>query len=108
MAQPEARMLTDEQYAAISGRLTAYVAGQMEPPRHWLEWPKVRDLARRYRIRQADVLAMIEDSEELDLLVAFRSGGGVGELDDKGDYRVEYYGEPHTPETTETETETDE
>lgn len=103
MTRLSSKTLSNEQYAAVSGRLTAYVAEQMLPEQHWLEWPKVRDLAKRFRIRQAEVLSMIEDSPELDLLVAFRSGGGVGELEDKGDYRVEYYGELPTTEMEETE-----
>lgn len=62
---------------------------------HWTNFPTVRYFARRYKLKQNDIIDMVESSEVLDLVVGFQIGGGegYGSFDREGDYRVEYIGE---------------
>lgn len=75
----------------IAERLRAHVASCMDQP--WMDWPTVRDLARRYRVTQDDIMDMVETDGDLDMAVGMRTYNGVGSFDRPGDYRVEYIGE---------------
>lgn len=52
---------------------------------------KVRDLARRFRVKQQIILDWVEDSERLDLIVGGATYSGWFEHDHVGDYEVELY-----------------
>lgn len=77
-----------DQYMATMRRLETYCRENCYG-RHWLEWPKVGDMARRYRITQDAICELAQDSERLDLIVGMLAGSDAGDLD-KRDYRIEY------------------
>lgn len=58
----------------------------------WEQWPTLAELARKYKVKQDDILEFVENDSELDLIVGARVNGGVGSYE-QGDYRVEYYGD---------------
>lgn len=61
---------------------------------HHSEWPSVRTLARRYRVRQACVLDAAEYSEVLDICVGVQIPGfGHRAHSATGDYSIEYIGD---------------
>jgi hypothetical protein len=63
----------------------------------WTEWPTVREIAKRFKTTQNSIISIAEDSEELDLIVGMRCGNGMGEFDNKGDYKIEHlYADPLT------------
>jgi len=80
------------QYMKIRNRLAKYVQEQCAEADGWMEWPSVRDLAKRYRLGQDIIIGMIEEIDEIDLIVGFRNDSGYGSFDIKGDYRAEWYG----------------
>jgi hypothetical protein len=49
----------------------------------------IRELARKFRIRQSDVLDMIEDSPDLGYNVGVRINNGIAEYKNIGDYTVD-------------------
>lgn len=69
--------------------LAEFVKTQMDKP--WLDWPTVRELAKRYHCKQDEIIGIVDDHENLDLIVGMRTGSGHSEFDTKGDYRVEWY-----------------
>ena len=79
----------NRQLDRISNRLANYVKTQMD--KHWLDWPTIRELAVRYRIKQNTVIDIVESHENLDLIVGMKTYNGYGEFENKGDYRVEWY-----------------
>jgi hypothetical protein len=60
---------------------------------HYSEWVTVRDLSKMVRISQNAVVEIVEETPELDLIVALGCGNGVAGLGAKGDYLVEWIGE---------------
>ena len=50
----------------------------------------VRQAAQSLRLRQAEVLELIDVSERLDLITAYRVGGGLGQITREGDYQIQY------------------
>ena len=66
-----------EKFVSTLEKLVKYTEGQMEQP--WVEWPSVRELAKRYRVKQDDIIDMVESSENLDLIVGGRTGDGFWE-----------------------------
>ena len=57
------------------------------------KFPQVRMLSKLMRVRQSEIIELAEDSEVLDVIVGIRSGNGIGEFENIGDYQIEYYGE---------------
>lgn len=58
---------------------------------------EVRKLARRFRVRQQEIIEAAEDSaangEPLDIIVGFRNHSGHCFEEKIGDYQIEWYGE---------------
>jgi len=52
----------------------------------------VRYIARKFRLKQSDVIDMAEDSLILNYNVGIRTHSGIGEYDNIGDYTLEYIG----------------
>lgn len=57
-------------------------------------YPTVRQAAKRFKCRQQDVLDCIdgcvpEGFEYFDIAVGMRTGSGVGDFDNEGDYLIE-------------------
>lgn len=50
----------------------------------------VREAAEKLRLRQAEVLELIDASERLDIITAYRVGGGLGQITRQGDYKIQY------------------
>lgn len=50
----------------------------------------VREAAEKVRLRQAEILELIDASERLDLITAYRVGGGLGQITREGDYQIQY------------------
>lgn len=82
--------MNTNKFMSITDRLVEHVKSQMDKP--WMDWPTVRELAKRYRCRQDVIIDMVDQHESLDLIVGMRAGNGHGEFECKGDYRVEWYG----------------
>lgn len=59
----------------------------------WHELPTVRDLARRFKRKQAAIMQAVEDSDNLDLIVGFGTNGAAGKFEREGDFRVEWMGD---------------
>lgn len=55
--------------------------------------PSVREIALRYRMRQQDVVEMLECNDSVRMNVGFRAARGVHEHESIGDYRFEWMGE---------------
>jgi len=85
-------MIEYDKYMSIMKRLNAYVKSQMINS-DFYNWPKVNEMARRYRCKVSDILDMVYDSENLDLVVGMQipNGGGHGTFDYVGNYRIEYF-----------------
>lgn len=68
-------------------------AARMQRNAHWSAWPCIRDLARKLRITQQDVLEIAEDTQTLNVCVGVRGGqGGIGSYGSVGDYLIEWMG----------------
>jgi len=80
--------MNTEEYTRLSQQLIYASKPFQDKP--WMEFPTVRQLARKLGVKQSLIAQLVEDSESLDLIVGFRAGSGVGDLDTTGDYRVEY------------------
>ena len=52
----------------------------------------VRYVARKFRLKQSDVIDMAEDSLILNYNVGIRTHSGIGEYNNIGDYTLEYIG----------------
>lgn len=86
-----AKELTLEQHMALRAKLVAF-AKEYSTTRPNSDWPRVRDLARRFKVRQSDILSACEDEECLDLVVGVQiPGSGYASEDKEGDYRIEWY-----------------
>lgn len=55
--------------------------------------PTVRELARRYRVRQRDVVDALEDHGDVCMNIGISIGDGVYEHESIGDYNFEWMGE---------------
>lgn len=53
----------------------------------------VRELARRFHVKQFEILLVCDDCDELEPAVGIKVGSGYFEFESVGDYIVEYYGE---------------
>jgi hypothetical protein len=61
--------------------------------RHHSEWPELRELARKLRVRVQDVAEMVEDSDVLDMCVGVQiPGGGMAAESDMARWKVEWIG----------------
>lgn len=65
--------------------------------RTWPEYPSgtaptVRELARRCRVRQRDIVDALENHGSVCMNVGFGIGGGVAEYGSVGDYSFEWMG----------------
>jgi len=58
--------------------------------RHHLGSLTVREAAQKLRLRQTEILELVEASERLDLITAYRVGGGLGQITRQGDYQLQY------------------
>lgn len=85
------------EYVKIKNRLHEYVKQRTldseKEDKDWRGWASIRELAKRYHLSQKIILEMVEDCDDLDLIVGFRTYSGYGEFDNQGDYLVEWYGE---------------
>ena len=70
-------------------RVTQYVYNY--EPKNNQNLPTIRDVAKKFRMKQANVLYLIEDIDELEYNVGFAVGSGHYEYPMIGDYTVEYY-----------------
>lgn len=63
-------------------------------------FPRISELARRYRRRQQEIADMIEsmrdDGFPVDLIVGYQVNGCVGLYERVGDYRMEVFDEPES------------
>lgn len=73
-------------------------ASRAEASGRGTQYPSVRQAARRFRCKIADVLECVESADARDvggnyfaLAVGIRAGGGVGSFDSEGDYLIEAY-----------------
>lgn len=60
---------------------------------HHDEWPEMRDIARKLRMRHEDVMDMVEDSPNLILIVGEQTFGGIWTHQRTGDYKIEWIGD---------------
>lgn len=61
--------------------------------KNWTQWPKIKDLSKKFRCRQQEVIDFAEDIDDMDLIVGFRTEIGHGEFDSIGECRLEFYGD---------------
>ena len=76
----------------ITDRALVYIKKQTWPEYPAGEAPTVRELARRYRVRQQDILDMLEEHENVCVNVGIGIGNGVHEHKSIGDYSFEWLG----------------
>jgi hypothetical protein len=75
---------------SLPERLRAYAKGYSET-KHHSEWPTVRELARRYRCTQQEVIDAAEQ-DGMDVIVGVQVPGvGYAAEERIGDYRIEWY-----------------
>lgn len=79
-----------EQPNSTADKLRALVLPTAHQP--WNEWFKVRELAKKLRISQDEVLSLVDEDEALMLNTGFGCGNGTSSIAHKGDYLVEYFG----------------
>ncbi len=60
---------------------------------NYSEWVTIRKLAKMVRVSQDAVIEIVEETADLDLIVALGCGSGVADFDSKGDYLVAWIGE---------------
>lgn len=83
-----------KEYMKIRDRLEEYIKETQVEGVYSNMLPTIRDLARRYKVRQDDIIDMVEDCETLDLIVGHQiPGTGYSTFDTNGDFKVEYVGE---------------
>lgn len=54
------------------------------------QYRTIREVSSRFKLMVADIEHIIEDSDNLDCLVGFRTHSGFGEFEFKGEFQVEY------------------
>ena len=82
--------MNPQAYKRLGSRVRTYVMKRMEE--NPFELPTVRQVARRFKMRQEEVLTLIEDTEGLGVNIGVRvSGGGCWVEEKIGDYTVEAY-----------------
>lgn len=84
------KMMNFDQHIKIQDRLVEYAKGYSDKP--WQDWPTVAELARRYKVKQSDIVDIAEGHDNLDLIVGMRTGSGHGAFATIGEYRVEWFG----------------
>lgn len=50
----------------------------------------IKQAAQTLRLRQAEILELAEHSERLELITAYRTGAGMGQIARQGDYMIQY------------------
>lgn len=83
-----------ERYISLRERITEFVR-TLPPEKGRTMWglPTVRMIATKFGIAQKDVIALCEDTNDLDYNVGIRVHSGYGVFSAVGDYLVEYAGE---------------
>ena len=77
-------------YLRLKGRVFAYVKRRWEEDPFSL--PTVRQIGKRFKMRQEEVLTLIEDTEGLGVNIGMQVSGGECWVEEKiGDYTVEAY-----------------
>jgi HKD family nuclease len=56
-------------------------------------FPSVTSLAEKYNLDVDQVIEFVEDSDELDFIVAFRTENGIYDIPRESDYLVEFFGD---------------
>jgi hypothetical protein len=56
-------------------------------------FPTVRQISKALHMSHAEVIDMAGWTENVDVLVAFANAAGYADIDNSGDYMLEYYGE---------------
>ncbi len=79
--------------AEATDRALAFIRGRTWPTYESGTQPTVKELARRYRVRQCDVVDALEDCESVCMNVGVEIGNGVWEYESIGDYNFEWVGE---------------
>lgn len=74
-------------------RALAFIRGRTWPTYESGTQPTVRELARRYRVRQQDIVDALECHESVCMNVGIGIGNGVWEHEDIGDYNFEWVGD---------------
>jgi len=90
------KLITTQGYRRMTQRLEAYVRGFQEKAElegRGTELPTFREVARRFKLRYAEIESMIHDSEVLDHIVGFKTAGGWAEFSRLGENKIEYMGE---------------
>lgn len=78
-----------KEYDSVAPKLIEHTKNNMDVP--WMEWPTVRDMAKKFKCTQTMIIDIVESSDNLDLIVGMKTYDGFGEFDRKGDYRIEWY-----------------
>ncbi len=77
----------------ITDRALAFIKGRTWPSYESGTQPTVRELARRYRVRQQDVVDALECHDSVCMNVGIGIGNGVWEHESIGDYNFEWVGD---------------
>lgn len=74
-------------------RMLALVRARTWPSYESGTQPTVREMARRYRVKQRDIVEMLECHDSVCMNVGIGIGGGVYEHESIGDYNFEWMGD---------------
>lgn len=88
-------MTTDlEQYVYLCEKITEFVR-TFPPEQGRTMWglPTIRMIAKRFGIRQKQIITICEDTEDIEYNIGIRTHSGYGVFSTIGDYLVEYVGE---------------
>jgi len=74
-------------------RMLVFIRGRTYPSYEFGTQPTVREMARRYRVRQQDIVDMLECHDSVCMNVAVGIGDGFYEHESIGDYNFEWTGD---------------